>query len=120
MQFERRSFVPLTNLYIKSLFPRNGCSISYSSIWIFSHFCSRAKEYTVYRNLENCFRWDDRDSNKFLPRVPSLLDSQTKQCKMWNKAKQNKATDVFTAALSIQGDSMARNAGQSMLKLPLY
>lgn len=83
-------------------FPRSGCSISYSSIRIFSHFCGAAKEYTVYKNPENCFRWDDRYSYNFLPRVPPLPDSQTKQCKMGNKSKQNKATDGLTAALCTQ------------------
>lgn len=88
-EIEERSFVLLTNLYIKSFFPRSGCSISYRPIWIFSHFCRRAKEYTVYRNLKNCFRWDDRYSNNFIPWVPPLTDSLTKQSNTWNKTKQS-------------------------------
>lgn len=56
---------------------------------MFAHFCGRAKEYTVYRNLENCFRWDDRYSNNFLPWVPPLTDSLTKQSNTWNKTKQS-------------------------------
>lgn len=39
---------------------------------------------------------------------PNQAMQNVKQNKTWNKTKQNKATDVLTAALCIQEDSMAR------------
>lgn len=111
---EESSFVLLTNLYIKSFFFSQEADVaSVTALSEYSHiFVAEPKNIQFIEILRTASGEMTDTATTSYPKFPLCLTAKTKQCNMWYKPIQNQATDVvFTAALWIQEDGMARNTG---------